>query len=207
LRAASSAIEATGKTVKLETDVRWGSAAAALVDESRSAAMVCVGSVGIGFVARRFLGSTAAQLAENAHSAVVVVRRLTSTPTPMTPDWVVVGVDDRADNELVVARTLDEARLRAAPILAVATRCDTAAGVSAQDLDYRVAKWRRRYPDVHMYPVATRSGVPEFLEDNGTERVQLVVLGSADGAELRRIIGPHDRPFTSHEECSVMVVR
>ncbi|WP_019971555.1 universal stress protein [Mycobacterium sp. 141] len=207
LHAVSSAIEATGKTVKVETDIVWGSAAAALVEESRSAAMICVGSVGIGYLARRLLGSIAAELAENAHCTVVVVRHRTSSPAPTTPDWVVVGVDDRTDNELVVAQTLDEARLRGAPVLAVATWCDTAAGVSAEDLDDRVAKWRRRYPDVHIYPVSTRSGLPEFLEDNGTGYVQLVALGSADVTELQRIIGRHDRPFAPHTDCSVMVIR
>jgi nucleotide-binding universal stress UspA family protein len=207
LRAVSAAIEAVGKTVKVETDVVWGSAAAALTEDSRSAAMVCVGSVGIGCLTRRLLGSTAAELAENADCTVVVVRHRTSTPAPATPDWVVVGVDDRADNDLVVARTLDEARLRGAPVLAVGTWCDAAGGVSADDLDYRVAKWRRRYPDVHIYPVSTRSGLALFLEDNGIESVQLVALGSADAAELRRILGPHDRRFAPHAECSVMVIR
>ena len=207
LRAVSSAIEATGKTVKVEADIRWGSPAAALIDESRSAAMVCVGSVGIGLIARRLLGSTMAELAENAHCTVVVVRRRTSAPTSARTDWIVVGIDDRADNDLVVARSLDEGRLRGAPVLAIGVWCDTAAGVSAGEREWRVTKWRRRHPDVRIYPVSTRSSLPEFLADNGTEPVQLIVLGSADVADLQRIIGPHDRPFTSHQECSVMVVR
>ncbi|MEE6165967.1 MULTISPECIES: universal stress protein [unclassified Mycolicibacterium] len=207
LRAASSAIEATDKTVKVETDIRWGSPAAALVGESRSAAMVCVGSVGMGFLARRLLGSTAAELAENAHCTTVVVRCRTSTPASAPTDWIVVGIDDRADNDLVVARSIDESRLRNAPVLALGVWCDKAVGVPAEELEYRVAKWRRRHPDVHIYPVSTRSGLPEFLADNGTELVQLAVMGSHDVADLPRIIGPHDRPFTSHPECSVMVVR
>ncbi|GAS88417.1 universal stress protein [Mycolicibacterium brisbanense] len=207
LRAASSAIEATGKTVKVESDIRWGSPAAALVDESCSAAMVCVGSVGMGFIVRRLLGSTAAALAENAHCTVLIVRRRTSAPTSARTDWIVVGIDDRPDNDLVVARSVDEARLRNAPVLALGVWCDTAVGVPAEELEYRVAKWRRRHPDIHMYPVSTRWGLPEFLADNGTELVQLVVLGTHDVADLPRIIGPHDRPFTSHPECSVMVVR
>ena len=36
--------------------------------------MICVGSVGIGAVAREFLGSTAAALAEKAHCPVAIIR-------------------------------------------------------------------------------------------------------------------------------------
>src|SRR6476646_2664594 len=55
LRASSSAVEATGKTVKLETEILWGAVDAALVAESRSAALLCVASVGIGWVAEKVL--------------------------------------------------------------------------------------------------------------------------------------------------------
>ena len=66
LRAATAAVEATGKPVKIETEILWGSPDTALIDESRNAAMICVGSVGIGAIARRTVGSTAATLAEKA---------------------------------------------------------------------------------------------------------------------------------------------
>ena len=48
LRAATAAVQATGKPVKIETDVLWGSPDTALVNESRNASLVCVGSIGIG---------------------------------------------------------------------------------------------------------------------------------------------------------------
>ena len=63
LRAASAAVEATGKPVKVETDILWGSPDIALIDESRNAALICVGSVGIGAIAHELWGSTAASLA------------------------------------------------------------------------------------------------------------------------------------------------
>src|SRR4051812_46725057 len=44
LRAASAAVEATGKPVKLETEILWGSPDIVLIDESRNAALICVGS-------------------------------------------------------------------------------------------------------------------------------------------------------------------
>ena len=56
LRAATAAVEATGNPVKIETDILWGSPDTALINESRNAAMVCVGSVGIGGIAKELWG-------------------------------------------------------------------------------------------------------------------------------------------------------
>src|ERR1700727_2074664 len=46
LRAATAVVDATGKPVKVETDILWGPVSTALVDESRTASVLCVGSVG-----------------------------------------------------------------------------------------------------------------------------------------------------------------
>jgi nucleotide-binding universal stress UspA family protein len=48
LRAAQAAVEAAGKPVKVETAILDGPAGPALVEESRDAEIICVGSVGIG---------------------------------------------------------------------------------------------------------------------------------------------------------------
>ncbi|MUM35575.1 universal stress protein [Mycolicibacterium sp. CBMA 361] len=74
LRAAHAAIEGTGAAVKIETAILDGNPTTALIEESRRAAMVCVGSVGIGRFARALLGSTAAELAERAACPVAVIR-------------------------------------------------------------------------------------------------------------------------------------
>src|SRR6185295_4276133 len=62
LRTATDAVRATNKPVAIETQILWGSPAPALLDESHEASLICVGSVGIGPIAREFLGSTAATL-------------------------------------------------------------------------------------------------------------------------------------------------
>jgi len=56
LRAATAAVEGTGKPVKIETDILWGSPDTALINESRNASLVCVGSVGIGAIASQLWG-------------------------------------------------------------------------------------------------------------------------------------------------------
>ena len=204
LRAASSAVASTGKTVKVETDILWDSPDSALIAESRSAAIVCVGSAGIGWGAGRLLGSTAATVAEKAQCPVVVVRRRPATSVRTSPDWLVVGVDNRAGNDLVVADALEEARLRHAPVLAVGTWANMAGAVTYDELDRRVTRWRRD-PDVHIYPVSSDAGLAQFLADP-EECVQLAVVGAVDADQIQPIGGPHERALVAHAQCSVMVV-
>ncbi|WP_217265316.1 universal stress protein, partial [Mycobacteroides abscessus] len=57
LREAAAAVKATGKPVKLDCIMRHGLAGEALIDESRDASLVCVGSEGVGRIASAFFGS------------------------------------------------------------------------------------------------------------------------------------------------------
>jgi len=207
LRAASAAVEETGTKVKVETEILWGAIEDALIEESRSAAVVCVGSVGIGWVARRVLGSTAAAVAEKAACTVVVVRYPAPTEPADASGVIVVGVDDRPGNDRIVTRALEEARLRKAPLRAVGTWSSQLSGVSPDELERRVADWRRRHPEVDIQPVTTAGGLLEHLVENRDRAVDLVVVGEVDADTIPQIIGPHDRPLVPHGQCSVMVAR
>jgi nucleotide-binding universal stress UspA family protein len=197
--------EAFGKPVTVETQILWGSPDTALIDESANAAMVCVGSVGIGPFARTVIGSTAAALAEKAHCPVAIIR------TPHHPpasgiDWIVAVVEDRADNESVIEHAMNEARLRKAPVLAVGVWQEDLGEMPYDELDRQVDKWKNRYPDVHIFAVATRAGVARFLATNMHESVRLAVIGRADATQVTKILGPHRRQIVPHGECSVLVV-
>jgi nucleotide-binding universal stress UspA family protein len=206
LRAATAVVKDTEKPVKIETDILWGPVATGLINESQSASMVCVGSVGIGVVARELFGSTAATLAEKAHCPVAIIRTPHVKPVA-GPDWIVVVVDEDRDNDTVVEFAMNEARLRKAPILAVGVSDEDFGETPYDELDRRLEKWKRRYPDVRVYPVGTRSGLAGFLGGNTDESVQLAVVGRSDAYEVAQIIGPHSHPILRHGECSVLIVR
>ena len=163
LRAASSSITAAGPTIKVEAELLWDSVEDALIAESKSASMLCVGSVGIGWVAQRVLGSTAATVAGKAHCPVVVVRYPSEAGSGQSSAWIVVGIDERPENEKVVTRALDEARLRHAPVLAVGTWHSELGGLSYDSLEGRVELWRERFPDLHIRAVSTGGSLPQFL--------------------------------------------
>ena len=196
LRAAQAAVEATGKPVKVETAILDGPAGPALVEESRDAEIICVGSVGIGRYARSILGSTATDLAEKAHCPVAIIRPQEEQPRHAI-NWVVVEVNEQPDNEAVVEVAIQEAKLRQAPVLAVG---------NGHGLEGTVETWKRRHPDVHIYPVSDGADVAHFVKKHD-ERVQLAVIGGSQAGELAQIVGPYGHPVFHHTESSVLIVR
>ena len=205
LRTVTAAVEATGEQVKVETEVLWGTIETALIDESRNAAMICLGSVGIGAIAGRLFGSTAATLAKESHCPVAIIRA-PHRPEPGRTDWIVAVVENRADNESVIEYAMAEAQLREAPVLAVGVRQEELSESPHDALNRRVDTWKQIYPGVHVYPVSSRGGIAQFLSENKGESVQLAVVGNADANQVAQIIGPHSHPLTGHGECSVLIV-
>lgn len=207
LRAARAAVESSGQLVKIETDLAKGSPSAVLIDESRTASMVCVGSTGIGAVSRRVLGSTATDVAQQAHCSSAIIRT-PHAPSSSGADWIAVAVDDSALDDTVVEFAMAEAVLRHAPILAVGVWSEDFGDTPYDELDRRVQVWRDRHSGVHIYPVATRSTLARFLAENTEESVQLAVISNRDTHQVAHIIGTqHHHPFLTYGYCSVVVVR
>lgn len=205
LRAAQVAVAATGKQVKVETDTPRGPACAVLVEASRDAELVCVGSTGMRRYARSILGSTATELAEKAHCPVAVIRSDADQP-PLDINWIVVRMTDAPDNDAVVEHAAREAMLRQAPILALGGRPEELTETPDGDFERRVHEWHQRHPGVRVYPVTTKAGIARFLAEH-RERVLLAVIGAAEADQLVRLVGPSGHPVFRHPECSVLVVR
>lgn len=205
LRQAVAVIESADNAVKVETEILWGPVESRLIEESSHASMLRLGSVGIGPIARAVLGSTAATVASNAHCPVAIIRRRNEPPRA-DPQWIVVGVEDRADNEPVIEAALKEARLRRSPLLAVGIRQRDFGNVTYDEVDRRVAGWRQQYPDVHIRAVASPGGIAGFLAEYGDDSIQLAVVGRIDANTIAQIIGPHGPAVIRHGDCSLLVV-
>lgn len=205
LREAQFAVEASHKPVKVETDIPRGGAASVLVEASRDAEMVCVGSVGIGRYARAILGSTAAELAEKAYCPVAVLRTEQDQPAPEV-NWIVVRMTDSLDNDTVIKYASWEAKLRRAPMLVLGGPPEELGDEADDAFEERVREWQQRHPEVHVYPITTRADIATFLSSND-ERIQLAVISGAEAGELAHLVGPAGHPLFRHPECSVLVVR
>jgi nucleotide-binding universal stress UspA family protein len=198
IRAAQDAVEATGRPVKVETAILSGPTAFNLIEESQSADMICVGSVGIGRSARAILGSIATELAEKAQCPVAIIRPQDEIPRDEVDiRWIVVAVTDEIDNESVIESAMGEARLRQTPVLMLGGR---------DGLDDIVAQWKGCYPDVHVYPVSDGADVARFLKKHD-EWVQLAVIGGSRADEVTQILGPWGHPLFHRRAASVLVVR
>lgn len=201
LRETRIAIEATGKPVEVETEIVDGTPTEALVAQSEQAAMVCVGSVGIGRYARSIVGSTAAEVAERANCPVAVIRP-DQHSSAQGLSWIVVADSDRPDNAAVVEHALQEAAFRRTPVLMLGDR--RGAG-TAHAVEQRIQPWRERYPDVHIYPIADRADVAHFLKRHD-EPVLLSVIGTSEVDEVAEILGS-GHSVLRHGTSSALVVR
>ncbi|WP_068175653.1 universal stress protein [Mycobacterium sp. UM_CSW] len=191
LHDARRAVEATGQQVKIEAEILWGSPLAKLTEESRSAAMICVGSVGLRHAARG-AGSLSASLAASALCPVAVIRRPAGRPATAKLDRVIV----QADNAVALRHAFEEAMLRHAPVLAIAVAAgdddaDTKCSAGAQ-LRRRIARWTRLYPGVPVESAVVRGSVDQYLAADG-ERDQLFVT---DARTCFDLCGAH-HPGTS----------
>jgi nucleotide-binding universal stress UspA family protein len=186
---AEMAVHGMGRPVHIETAIVRGRSDCVLIDESRRAALVCVGSEGKGPCARMPLGSTAAALVKRAHCPVAIVR---PGGAPQTDTgWIAAVRNDEPDNDAVVHRAMEEGRLRRAPVLLIDTRLDS---------------WIRRYPDVHVQTVAARRGRTRPVK-NLSDSIALAVVGSADAEHVARLSWPDYHPLLGDSNRSVLLVR
>jgi nucleotide-binding universal stress UspA family protein len=206
LRAARSAVQATGLPVTIDTAVLCEDVDSALIAESKTSMLVCVGSAGIGRVANAVLGSTATTVAEYAQCPVAIIRRFGDGPLPES-GFIAVVVDDEPDNPEVMQWAMEEARLRRAPVLALRVgRCWGHFEIGDQRFHRRLDAWLRRYPDVEVEAASTRLSLARYLEGY-LGAVQLVVIGTGDVHRVPRLVGPEGLPIFGHADCSVLVVR
>ncbi|MCV7444406.1 universal stress protein [Mycobacterium paraense] len=217
IRRAIKAIEATSKPVTIETQVVEGPAIGSLLGASASAAMVCVGAVGLRHFRPGRVGSVAAALAVSARCPVGIVR--THDDRVRLPGAeIVVELDGSPDNGVLLGAAVMEAGLRNAAIRAIIgrpaardeqwpTSIRQAEGDrrALADLDRRLARWKRRHPDVRMESVAVHGGLLEYLTYH-RRSVGLVVVGARNGQQVRELVGPAGSAALQDSGCSVLIV-
>jgi nucleotide-binding universal stress UspA family protein len=215
VRYAFTAVESTEKPVKIEVEILQDrSATRALLEASRSAAMICVGSMGLKHAKQGRVGSTAAALAATAHCPVAIVGGY--DPRPSEPGWIVAEVDGTFASNGVLQHGLDEARLRDAP-LRVLTSWQSrftdiydsrAVGdgnrLVKAELDRRLAVWRRRYPGLDIQPVVAHGNTLTYLARNA-KSIQLVVVGRERTSGVGDVVGPLGHAALHDTDCSLLI--
>lgn len=214
VRYAFAAVESTEQPVKIEMEILQQRPAKALLEASRSAAMICIGAVGLSHALPGGVGSTAAALLRSAHCPVVIVRE--TRRMSAAPGWILVEVDESVDSDVALECGFEEARLRSAPLhvlqawrprftdvrdpdAAVANNREVKTG-----LDRRLVRWRRRYPQVDLHAVAVQGSTVGYLARNA-EATQLIVVSAGRCGGPAELVGPDGMTVLRDTGCSVLV--
>ena len=210
--------------VEAHTELKVGLPAAQLIEESKTAELLVLGSRGLGGFAGMLVGSVSCGVAAHGHCPVVVIRGRTLDDATPDAGPVVVGVDGSAVSDAAVEFAFAEARLRDVPLVAVHTWTDMAAGetwsVLPLDIDYeavakdedhllteRMAGWRQRFPDVEARTQVIRDRPVRGLL-TAAEDAQLIVVGSRGRTALTGVgLGSTSQALLHHSTCPVAVAR
>lgn len=168
--------------------VLHGGAVATLVDLSKDADMIVVGSRGLGAMSRALLGSVGTGLVHHAHCPIAVIH---DDPPAVPADApVLVGVDGSPASLAATEVAFDEASRRGVDLVALHAWQDVTTmyelpGLNVEELEVqaelalseRLAGYQERYPDVTVHRVVVcRPPSRELVER--AKSAQLVVVGS-----------------------------
>ena len=189
LQKAAEVAEEAAPGVQVHTEQIDGPSVTTLVDLSKEASMIVVGSHGRSGLGRLILGSVSAGLVRHAHCPVAVIRdEDLAAPVPADAP-VVVGIDGSPASEKAIAIAFEEASWRNADLIVVHAVSDSdLVDVPRPDWDKleqrggevlaeRLAGWHERYPDVHVTRVVEWSRPANAIVKAG-EQAQLIVVGS-----------------------------
>ncbi len=219
LNEAAEVARAAAVGIEVTTHVATWGAATLLIEESREARLMVLGSQGLGGVTGMLVGSIALALASHGQCPLVVVR---GTAHPEGP--VVVGVDGSPTSEAAVEFAFETASMRGAPLIAVMSwnnfmiSSDYDASQPGVDWDHaeqdeqrllaqRLAGWQEKYPDVRADRVVVRDRPVRALM-RFAEQAQLLVVGSrGHGGFAGMLIGSTSQALVYHAPCPLAIVR
>jgi nucleotide-binding universal stress UspA family protein len=217
--AAVAEAEATVPGIRVTGEIIDGEAAAVLVGETPTAALVVLGDRGLGGFSSLVVGSVAVQVAAYADCPVLVARGTDRAHGP-----VVVGVDGSELSRLAVGFALEEASLRGTDLIALHVYRHPGSGGPGdmQPLVYdetqlhdeedrlvaeSLAGTADRWPDVPVRRQTVRGRPAGVLADASREAQLLVVGGQGRGEFTGLLLGSVSQSVLHHADCPVAVVR
>jgi nucleotide-binding universal stress UspA family protein len=211
--------------VVVQAELRHADVAPALIEQSRAARLLVLGSRGLGGVAGMVAGSTAVAMVAHARCPVAVIRGRGPQGAIPAEGPVVVGVDGSPAGEQALELAFEEASLRGVELVATHTWSDVTSdlgyalpGAVAQGwseaeiqeslvLAERLAGWQAKYPDVQVRREVARDRPAHHLIEQA-EQAQLVVVGSRGrGGFAGLLLGSTSQALIHYATCPVLVAR
>lgn len=206
------------RPLEVRTEVLYSNIVHALVDASKDARMIVVGSRGRGALGRVALGSVSSGVVHHARCPVAIIHTDEASPIDAGAP-VVLGIDGSPASEAATAFAFEEAAGRGVPLVALHAWSDVAVfPILGMDwrtdqeqgeevLGERLAGWQEQFPDV---PVQRRlvcdTPARWLLEES--RHAQLVVLGShGRGGFSGMLLGSVSSAVAQSAKVPVIVVR
>ena len=176
------------KPREIRTETIYSDVVPAMIEASKHASMIVVGSHGLGALGRLLLGSVTTGLLHHAHCPVAVIHSDASV-TPAADAPVLVGTDGSPASESAIALAFDEASRRGVGLVALHAWSDVGVfpmlGMDWRDneaegheiLAERLAGFHEQYPDVRVKRVIVCDKPSRWLLEEA-QHAQLVVVGS-----------------------------
>lgn len=209
--------QTTGGAVSVTTDLVVATPTAGLVEASRTAGMVVVGSRGKGALSRLVLGSVSAGLLHRAQCPVVVVHGEGPTPVPDAP--VLLGFDGSPSSQSAIALAFDEASRRRVGLVAMHAWWSPGAfempGFDWETLRPEVNRqiremltaWQQRFPDVPVERIVVADQPAARIVEH-SDSCQLIVVGShGHGAVGSTLLGSVSNAVVHAATVPVIVAR
>ncbi|MFC9659983.1 universal stress protein [Nocardia sp. NPDC127606] len=203
----------------ITTEVSFELAAPLLIERSRSAQMLVVGSRGLGAFQRGLLGSVSRAAAQHAHCPVAVIHGIAAIDPVSAAQPVLVGVDCSPNSVPAIALAFDEASRRKVELVAVHAFSDASAldlpafgwemgRQSAEaDLAEALAGYVEQYPDVPVRRIVVANRPVRTLLDESASAQMLVVGSHGRGGFSSMLLGSTSNALLHSVEIPTIVVR
>ncbi|MDX5458953.1 universal stress protein [Micromonospora tulbaghiae] len=199
--------EAESPGLRITGEIIDGEAAAVLLGESPTAAVIVLGDRGLGGFAALVVGSVAVQVASYADCPVLIARGTARADGP-----VVAGVDGSTLSRAAVEFAAETASTRGAPLHMVHARPaprgrDDGAEEDERVLTEALAGIGERWPDLTVHAEAVRAK-PVAALTTASAGAQLLVVGrQGRGALGGLLLGSVSQGILHRSACPVAVVR